>query len=71
MNISHTPQDGWWRIGCRRPSHWLNGPTTLARLAFGARETVRERFLLTRLMEEWLDLIGAFEPRFRLRDAAE
>ena len=32
-----------------------------------ARETVRERFLMTRLMEDWLDLIGSFEPRFRLR----
>jgi trehalose synthase len=36
-----------------------------------ARETVRERFLLTRLMEEWLDLIGAFEARFQLRGQAE
>ncbi|MGA7327445.1 MAG: glycosyltransferase [Rhodomicrobium sp.] len=36
-----------------------------------ARETVRKRFLLTRLMEQWLDLIGAFEARFRLRDAAK
>ena len=32
-----------------------------------ARETVRERFLLTRLMEDWLDLLGAFEPRFHLK----
>jgi trehalose synthase len=38
------------------------------RLGARARETVRERFLLTRLMEEWLDLIGAFEAEFRLRD---
>ena len=34
-----------------------------------ARETVRERFLLTRLMEEWLDLTASFEPNFRLRNA--
>lgn len=34
-----------------------------------ARETVRERFLLTRLMEEWLDLTASFEPSFRLRNA--
>jgi trehalose synthase len=33
-----------------------------------ARETVRERFLLTRLMEQWLDLIGSFDARFELRD---
>ncbi|MEQ8818512.1 MAG: hypothetical protein RLO51_10825 [Thalassobaculum sp.] len=27
------------------------------------------RFLMTRPMEEWLALIAAFEPRFRLRGA--
>ena len=32
-----------------------------------ARETVRERFLMTRLMEDWLDLIDSFEMNFRLR----
>ncbi|CCA93132.1 glycosyl transferase, group 1 [Novosphingobium sp. PP1Y] len=32
-----------------------------------AKETVRERFLMTRLMEEWLDLVGSFEPDFRLK----
>jgi trehalose synthase len=31
-----------------------------------ARQTVRERFLLTHLMEQWLDLIGSFEARFPL-----
>lgn len=36
------------------------------RLGARAKETVRERFLITRLMEEWLDLIAAFEPRFLL-----
>ncbi len=41
------------------------------KLGENARETVRRRFLLTRLMEEWLDLIGAFEARFRLRSGAE
>lgn len=35
-----------------------------------ARETVRERFLLSRLMEEWMDLLPAFEPSFRLRSVA-
>ena len=34
-----------------------------------ARETVREDFLMTRLMEDWLDLIGSFEVSFRLRRA--
>ncbi len=32
-----------------------------------ARESVRARFLMTRLMEEWLDLIGSFEARFALK----
>ena len=39
--------------------------------AYLESETARQRFLLTRLMEEWLDLIGAFEARFRLRSGAE
>ena len=37
------------------------------RLGQAAREAVRERFLMTRLLEEWLDLIGSFEARFALR----
>lgn len=37
------------------------------RLGSAARETVREKFLLTRLFEEWLDLIGSFEANFTLR----
>jgi len=36
------------------------------RLGAKARESVRERFLMTRLMEDWLDLVGSFEPSFRL-----
>jgi trehalose synthase len=32
-----------------------------------ARETVSSRFLMTRLMEEWLDIIGSFEASFPLR----
>ncbi|HEY51364.1 MAG TPA: glycosyltransferase [Dehalococcoidia bacterium] len=31
-----------------------------------ARETVRERFLLTRYLEQYLDLFNSFEPSFRL-----
>jgi len=38
-----------------------------SRLGERARETVRARFLMTRLMEDWLDLIGSFEANFRLR----
>ena len=33
-----------------------------------ARETVRKKFLLTRYVEEYLDLFGAFDNNFRLPD---
>ena len=33
-----------------------------------ARASVRRRFLTTRLMEDWLDLIGSFEVGFRLKN---
>ncbi len=36
------------------------------RMGERARESVRERFLLPRLLEQHLDLIGSFEPIFRL-----
>lgn len=42
-----------------------------SRLGQRAKESVLCRFLMTRLMEEWLDLLGAFEARFRLRGAGE
>ena len=32
------------------------------------RETVREKFLLTRYVEQYLDLFGSFDKDFRLRD---
>ena len=41
------------------------------RLGDCARESVRSRFLMTRLMEDWLDLIGSFEARFQLKGAAQ
>jgi len=37
----------------------LSDPTLRARLGRRARQTLKERFLLTRLMEQWLDLIGS------------
>ena len=40
------------------------------RMGHNARESVRSRFLMTRLMEDWLDLIGSFEARFQLKGAA-
>jgi len=32
------------------------------------RETVREKFLLTRYVEQYLDLFGGFDKNFRLRE---
>ena len=36
-------------------------------LGQNARESVRQRFLLTRLLEQYLDLFNSFEPIFRLK----
>jgi len=35
-----------------------------------ARETVKNRFLMSRLMEDWLDLMASFEPHFSIAKAA-
>jgi trehalose synthase len=37
------------------------------RMGERAKESVRQNFLLTRLMEDWLNLIGSFETHFRLK----
>ena len=44
----------------------LNDKRLRNRLGKAARETVRQRFLMTRLMEEWIDLYSAFGASFRL-----
>jgi len=36
-----------------------------------ARERVRRHFLMTRLLEEWLDLIAALTARSRTRSSSE
>jgi len=41
------------------------------RIGRNAQETVRKRFLMTRLMEEWLDLMGSFEANFQLKGVAQ
>ena len=41
------------------------------RVGRNATETVRRRFLMTRLMEDWLDLIGSFEAQFRFDGAMQ
>ncbi|HVS77268.1 MAG TPA: glycosyltransferase [Steroidobacteraceae bacterium] len=49
----------------------LEDPALRRRLGEQARRTVLQRFLMTRLMEDWLDLIASFEPSFTLRAAAD
>ena len=44
----------------------VKDPELRARMGEKARESVRERFLLTRYLEQYLDLFGSFEAVFRL-----
>lgn len=39
------------------------------RLEHEAKQTVRQRFLLTRYLEQYLDLLNSFEADFRLTNA--
>jgi trehalose synthase len=48
----------------------LRDPTLRERLGERGRETVRERFLLSREAEQYLDLFAAFEPQFGVNRAA-
>jgi trehalose synthase len=41
------------------------------RLGEEAKKSVEERFLMTRLMEDWLDLVQSFEASFPLRGSPE
>lgn len=47
----------------------VKDPELRGRMGEKARATVGGRFLMTRLMEDWLDLIDSFETDFRLRAA--
>jgi trehalose synthase len=49
----------------------VKDPALRERLGRKARASVRSRFLMPRLMEDWLDLIGSFEARFQLKGAAQ
>ncbi|RXE55340.1 glycosyl transferase family 1 [Methanoculleus taiwanensis] len=46
----------------------VGNPELAAEMGKAARESVREKFLMTRLVEEYLDLIDAFEANFTLRE---
>jgi trehalose synthase len=45
----------------------LKDPDLRRRMGVAARESVRKDFLMSRLLEQYLDLFAAFEPRFSLR----
>lgn len=45
----------------------VQDPGLRRRLGEQAKESVKQRFLMTRLMEDWLDLIGSFDAAFPLR----
>jgi trehalose synthase len=44
----------------------VKDPQLRHQMGASAHESVRQRFLMSRLMEDWMDLIGAFETSFRL-----
>jgi trehalose synthase len=48
----------------------LRDRSLASRLGREAKRAVRDRLLMIRLMEDWLDLIGSFEANFKLRGAA-
>lgn len=50
----------------RRMVELVKSPARRSSLGKAARETVREKFLLTRMVEQELDLLSAFEPQFAL-----
>jgi len=49
----------------------LKYPALRDRVGRNATETVKRRFLMTRLMEDWLDLLGSFQAQFRLKGAIQ
>lgn len=49
----------------------VRDPSLRDEMGARARETVRQKFLLTRYMEQYLDLFGSFEAVYSIRDAAE
>lgn len=49
----------------------LRDPDLARQLGRAAHERVREHFLFTRTVEQYLNLIGSFEPEFRLRGGVE
>jgi trehalose synthase len=52
----------------RRIVELIRDPEVRRQLGTRARDTVKQRFLLTRATEQFLDLIGAFTPRFVMQE---
>ena len=57
--VVDTPEEAGQRI-----VELVSDPDRAAEMGAKGRETVREKFLITRLLEQHLDLIGGFEPHF-------
>jgi trehalose synthase len=51
----------------QRIAQLLKDPKTREEMGRRARDTVREKFLMTRYLEQYLDLFGSFEACFRYR----
>jgi len=49
----------------------LGDPTIRRRVGRRAHERVRRHFLMTRLLEDWLDLIGSLTLRTRTRSSVQ
>jgi trehalose synthase len=47
----------------------VDNPELADQLGRRARQTVRDNFLMIRLLEDYLDLLGAFETRYHLRNS--
>lgn len=45
----------------------LKNPKLRERMGKKAKETVKERFLMTRLVEQYLDLLNSFETNYKLK----
>jgi len=54
----------------RRIVQLLRDHALRERLGAEAKRGVTRRFLMSRLMEDWIDLIASIEPSFRLRAGA-
>jgi len=48
----------------------MKNPEACREMGVQARETVRQKFLLSRLLEQYLDLFNSFETVYKLKQEA-